>query len=80
MGGESESSGVPEAKLVLVVKSVEEGSLSTKLTWHYDKSYDVIINCEFGRLEVVALLDFLKLEKSLNQRMDSIVTHEHRLL
>ena len=80
MGGESESSGVPEAELVLVVKSVEEGSLSTKLTWQYDKSYDVIINCEFGRLEVVALLDCLKLEKSLNQRMGSIITHEHRLL
>ena len=43
MGRESESSGVPQAKLVLVVKSVEEGSLSTKLTWHYEKSYDVII-------------------------------------
>ena len=44
MGGESESSGVPEAKLALVVKSVEEGSLSTKLTWHYEKSYDLIAN------------------------------------
>ena len=76
MGGGSEGPGIPETKLVLVVKSVEEGSLSTKVTWRYDKSYDVIINCEFGRLEVVALLDCLKLEKYFNQRIGVVVTNE----